>query len=40
MWKDSNDKITELYVNLRKIEKFPAEYPLCKEQEGHIYACL
>ena len=37
MWKDSNDKIAELYFNLQKIEKFPAECPICKEQGGHIY---
>lgn len=37
MWKDSNDKIAELYFNLQKIEKFPAECSICKEQGGHIY---
>lgn len=37
MWKDSNDKIEELYINFKKIEKFPTICPICKKEDAHIY---
>ncbi len=37
MWKDDNDKIEELYLNLKKIVKFPSMCPACKKNEAHIY---
>lgn len=37
MWKDGNDKIEELYINLKKIKKFPTECPICKKNNAHLY---
>ena len=37
MWKDGNDQIEELYVNIKKIEKFPAKCPVCNKNDAHIY---
>ena len=37
MWKDDNDKIEDLYVNLEKIKKFPTKCPVCNENDAHIY---
>ena len=31
MWKDDNDKIEELYLNLKSVIKFPAICPICKK---------
>ena len=32
MWKDDNDKIEELYLDLKEIKKFPAICPICKKK--------
>ncbi len=37
MWKDDNDKIEELYNNVKKIKNFPAICPICKKEGAHIY---
>lgn len=37
MWKDDNDKIEELYLNLNYIKKFPTICPVCKRNNAHIY---
>ena len=37
MWKDDNDKIEELYLNLKSVIKFPAICPICKKNNAHIY---
>lgn len=37
MWKDGNDKIEELYINLKKIKKFPAICPICYGNNAHVY---
>ena len=37
MWKDDNDKIEELYLNLKGIKKFPAICPICKKNDAHLY---
>ena len=39
MWKDDNDKIEELYLNLKEIKKFPVICPICKKMM-HIYICM
>lgn len=37
MWKDDNDKIEDLYVNIEKMKKFPAICPVCNKSNAHIY---
>lgn len=37
MWKDYDDRINELFSNLRMINKFPTVCPMCKKRGAHIY---
>lgn len=37
MWKDNNNKLEELYINFKKIKKFPTICPICKKDKSHIY---
>lgn len=37
MWKDDNDEILKLYVDLKKIKKFPTECPVCGKNSAHLY---
>ncbi len=37
MRKDDIGKIEELYLNLKKIKKFPTICPVCKKNNAHIY---
>ena len=37
MWKDDKDEIDNLYVNLKKIKKFPTRCPVCGKNSAHLY---
>ncbi len=37
MWKDDNDKIEELFINIKNIKKLPTICPICESRNAHIY---
>lgn len=37
MWKDSNDKIDELFLKLQELKEFPTICPICNKKGAHIY---
>ncbi len=37
MWKDSNDKIDELFLKLQELKEFPTICPICNKKNAHIY---
>lgn len=40
MWKDYDDKIHELFLNLGGIKEFPTVCPMCNKKATHIYICI
>lgn len=37
VWRDDNDRINDLFLNLRSIKHFPAECPIRKRNSAHLY---
>lgn len=36
MWKDSNDKIDELFLKLEELKEFPTICPICNKKASRI----